>query len=130
MGALGRWTNLEKRLNLTEVSSCARLDERDTCRHAHLVHVSAGVWFTASHETPASRSVDPLTEVVEGVENNVEGLEPLDIELGLLDIRVDRLNMDVRIECAGCLSCHLECAADWTRGRKAATSRSPWLCSA
>lgn len=53
-----------------------------------------------------------LTEVVEGVEDDVEGLEPLDIELGLLDVCVDRLNANVWIKGAGCLSCHLEYRAD------------------
>ena len=39
--------------------------------------------------------MDQLTEVVEGVENNIKGLEPFDVELGFLDIRVDRLNAHV-----------------------------------
>lgn len=107
LGASGRGTNLEQRLNLTKVPGRARLDERNASCHAHLIHVSARVWFTASREVWESQNADPLTEVVEGVEDDVKGLEPLYIELGLLDIRVYRLNANVWVESAGCLSCHL-----------------------
>lgn len=54
------------------------------------------------------RGVDLLTKVVKGVENDIEGLKPVDIKLGLLNVRMDRLNMDVWVESASGLCCHLE----------------------
>ena len=48
-----------------------------------------------------------LTEIVESVEDDVKGLEPLDVELWFLDVRVDRLNTNVWIKGAGRLSCYL-----------------------
>lgn len=47
------------------------------------------------------------TEVVEGVEDDVELLEPRDVVLGFLDIVVNRRDLDTGIECRGSLGCNL-----------------------
>ena len=49
-----------------------------------------------------------LTEVVESIEDDIKGLEPVDVKLGLLDVCVDRVNVDIGVEGTGCLSCYLD----------------------
>ena len=40
-------------------------------------------------------------KIVEGVEDKIEGLEPLYVELGIFDVRVVRFKSNVRVEFGG-----------------------------
>lgn len=53
------------------------------------------------------RDGDPRTEVVEGIEDDAKGLEPVDVELGFLDVGVDRVNVDIGVKSGRGLSCYL-----------------------
>ena len=47
-------------------------------------------------------------EIVEGIEDKFEALEPLDIELRIFDIGLMRFEFDVRVELGGALLCDLK----------------------
>jgi len=51
--------------------------------------------------------VAPGLEVVERVEDNVEGIEEVDVELRIFDVGMMRFQLDVWIESAGRLLCDL-----------------------
>jgi len=70
-------------LNLSFETGCSTLDQRHIGGNTHLVDVT-------------SRG-----NVVQSVEDNLEALEPLDIELRVHDVRVVCLDLDVRIESVG-----------------------------
>lgn len=70
-------------LHLPIESRCPALDQRHVCRQAHPVHMS------------------PRIQIVQRIENDCEGLEPVDIELRIFDIGVMRLDLDIRVEFAG-----------------------------
>jgi hypothetical protein len=57
-------------LDLTVKAHCTALDQRDVGCEAHLVDMAAGV------------------EIVQGIEDEVEGLEPFNVELGVFDVGV------------------------------------------
>ena len=57
-------------LDLTVEAHCTALDQRDVGCEAHLVGMAAGV------------------EIVQGIEDEVEGLEPFNVELGVFDVGV------------------------------------------
>ena len=67
-------------LDLTIEAHCTTLDQRDVGCKAHLVNVTAGV------------------KIVEGIEDEIEGLEPFNVELGVFDIGVMGGEGDVGIE--------------------------------
>ncbi|KAL8966129.1 MAG: hypothetical protein Q9183_003511, partial [Haloplaca sp. 2 TL-2023] len=46
-------------------------------------------------------------DIVQGVENDLEAGEPVDIELRVLDVTMIGLKLDVRIEFGGALFCDL-----------------------
>jgi hypothetical protein len=69
-------------LDLPVEASGAALHQRDICCQTHLVHMP------------------PRIQVVERVEDDVEGLEPRDIELRALDVVVIGLDLDVGVELA------------------------------
>ena len=70
-------------LDLTIEAHCTALDQRDVGCEAHLVDVAAGV------------------EIVQGIEDEVEGLEPLNVELGVFDVGVVSSEGDVGVEFGG-----------------------------
>ena len=43
----------------------------------------------------------PSVQIVERVEDEVEALEPVDVELGIFDVGMMRFDLDVRVEFAG-----------------------------
>lgn len=61
----------------------AALDERHVSRQTHLVDVA------------------PRLEVVERIEDNVEGFEEVDVELRIFYVGMMRLQLDVWVEFAG-----------------------------
>ena len=72
------------------------------------------ILFTCRHVSGSQRVVkrvdgtqNPLTKVVESVEDDIKGLEPLDVELWSLDVRVDRLDTNIWIKGVGRMSCYL-----------------------
>jgi hypothetical protein len=67
-------------LDLAVETRGAALDQRDIRCQAHLVHMP------------------PRIQVVERIEDNVEGLEPRDVELRVLDVVVVGLDLDVGVE--------------------------------
>jgi hypothetical protein len=67
-------------LDLAIEAGSATLDQGDVCGKAHTIDVTAGI------------------EVVEGVENDDKLAEPVDIELGVLDVCVMCLDLDVWVE--------------------------------
>jgi hypothetical protein len=67
-------------LDLPVEARGAALDQRDIGGQTHLVHVP------------------PRIEVIERIEDDVEGLEPRDIELRVLDVVVVGLDLDVGVE--------------------------------
>ena len=46
-------------------------------------------------------------EIVQRIEHNCEALEPLDIELGIFDVCVMRLDFDIGVEFASGIFCNL-----------------------
>ena len=62
---------------LAQQACGAALDQRNVREHAHAVDVLARL------------------DVVQGVEDNIEGLEEEDVELGIHDIRVLRVNLHI-----------------------------------
>lgn len=70
-------------LNLSVESCSSALDERNICCQTHFVYMSS------------------CFEVVECIENEGEGGEPVDVELGITDVCVVRFDIHVRIEFAG-----------------------------
>lgn len=70
-------------LDLTVEPGGATLDQRDVSGKAHFVDMAAGV------------------EIVESVEDEAEALEPVDIELGVFDVGVVRLDVDVGVKLSG-----------------------------
>lgn len=72
-------------LNLSLETGCSTLNQGHVGCNAHLVDVT-------------SRG-----NVVQGVENYLEALEPFDIELRIHDIRVVRLDVDMWVETVGSL---------------------------
>lgn len=67
-------------LDLAVETGGATLDQRDISGKAHLVDMTAGV------------------KVVESVEDEVEALEPVDVELGVFDVGVVCLDIDVGVK--------------------------------
>lgn len=47
-------------------------------------------------------------EVVEGIEDKSEALEPLNVKLRIFDVGMVRLELDVRVELCGALLCDLK----------------------
>jgi hypothetical protein len=70
-------------LNLTIEAHCTTLDQRDVGCEAHLVNVTAGV------------------KIVQGIEDEVEGLEPFNVELGVFDIGMVGGEGDMGVEFGG-----------------------------
>src|SRR6185437_13587603 len=62
-------------LDLTVEPSRTTLDQRNICSNAHLVDMSASI------------------QVVQRIEYHREALEPIDVELRILDIRMMRLEL-------------------------------------
>ena len=76
--------NLDDDLDLPVESSCTTLNQGNICRQAHPVNMSSSI------------------EIVERIEDEIESLEPVDIEFGVFDIGMMRFKFDVRIEFGGC----------------------------
>ena len=53
------------------------------------------------------RTQNPLTKVIESVEDDIKGLEPLDVELWSFNVCVDWLDTNIWIKGIGCMSCYL-----------------------
>ena len=67
-------------LNLAVEASGATLNQRDIGRETHLVDMS------------------PRVQIVQRIEYDLKRLEPCNVELGVLDVVMVRLNLDVRVE--------------------------------
>ena len=76
-------SHLLDNLNLPVESRCAALDQWDVSRQAHPVDMS------------------PRIEIVERVEYQNEGFEPVDIKLRVFYVCVMCLDLDVGIELSG-----------------------------
>lgn len=72
--------DLQNDLDLTVESSCSALDQRHTGSQTHFIDMS------------------PRFKVVKSIEDEVEALEPVDVELRVFDVCVMRFELDVRIE--------------------------------
>lgn len=79
-----RETNLLDDLNLPIEPRSPALNQRDISSQTHLVDMS------------------PRIQVIQRIEHHIEGLEPLDVEGWILDIRMMRLQLDVGVEFARC----------------------------
>lgn len=82
-------------LDLAVETGGATLDQRDISGKAHLVDMTAGV------------------KVVESVEDKVEALEPVDVELGVFDVGVVCLDIDVGVKLSSRLLCDLDERKAW-----------------
>jgi len=96
-----RKTNLENRLDLTQIARRTRFDQWDVSSHAHLVHVPPCVYAKGNQEAGWDLVVVLRTEVVESIQNDIKGLEPRNVELRVFDVGVDGVYSDVRVECGG-----------------------------
>jgi len=76
-------------LHLSVEAGCAAFDQRDVCRNAHLIHVSARI------------------DIVQRVEYKCEALIPLDIELGVFDVGMVGFDLDIGVEFPGGFLCDL-----------------------
>ncbi|KAF8545894.1 hypothetical protein OG21DRAFT_1528186, partial [Imleria badia] len=84
-----RQTHLEQRLYSTKIPSRTRLRAVYPLPWTSCLPVDARLTHSVTQQK--RRKADRLTRVVESIEENVKGLEPLNSELGFLYIRVDRL---------------------------------------
>ena len=75
--------HLLNHLNLPIEASRPTFYERHVRCQTHLVHMPSRI------------------EIVQGVEDKIEALEPLYVELGIFDVRVVRFKFDVRVEFGG-----------------------------
>ncbi len=82
-------THLDDRLNLAVESRRTTLDQRNTRSQAHLVDMPSRI------------------EIVEGIKDKCEALEPFRIELRIFDVGMVRFELDVRVESGGALLCDL-----------------------
>jgi len=76
-------------LHLPIEAGCATLDKRPACRQTQLI------------------DMPPRLKIVQRIENEIEGLKPVYIELGIFDVGMMRLELDVRIELRRALLCDL-----------------------
>lgn len=74
---------LDDDLDLAVEACGAALNQRDAGSQTHLVDMAAGV------------------KVVKRIEDEIEGLEPCDVELRVLDVAVVGLDLDVGVELGG-----------------------------
>ncbi len=82
-------THLDDRLNLAVESRRTTLNQGHTCSQAHLVDMPSRI------------------EVIEGIKDKCEALEPFCIELRIFDVGMVRFELDVRVESGGALLCDL-----------------------